>query len=292
MSARALGTATVSFGLVSVPIKLYSAGDTTAALSFNWIHRECGSRLKQQYICAKEGVVVERDGMVKGYEFSRDQYVLFSPEELKALEEKANNTIEIVEFVPADKVDRVYVDKPYFLGPDKGGDRAYRLLSQAMRETGLSALGRYAARGKQYLVLLTPHDDGIIMEQLRYTHEVRAFAEVPLGQAEVKEKELELAVQLIRQIAAEEFKPDNYRDDVRDRVLELIQRKIEGEDITQTPSEAPQAQIIDLMEALKASLARTASAEPEGVAGARKAAKRASAPAKKAPRKKAAGGTG
>ena len=292
MSARALGTATVSFGLVSVPIKLYSAGDTTAALSFNWIHRECGSRLKQQYICAKEGVVVERDGMVKGYEFSRDQYVLFSPEELKALEEKANNTIEIVEFVPADRVDRVYVDKPYFLGPDKGGDRAYRLLSQAMRATGLSALGRYAARGKQYLVLLSPHEDGIIMEQLRYSHEVRAFAEVPLGQAEVKEKELELAVQLIRQIAAEEFKPDNYRDDVRDRVLELIQRKIEGEDITQTPSEAPQAQIIDLMEALKASLARTASAEPEGAPGARKAAKRASAAAKKAPRKKAAGGTG
>ncbi|HSJ16404.1 MAG TPA: Ku protein [Longimicrobiales bacterium] len=291
MSARAIGTATVSFGLVSVPIKLYSAGDTTAALSFNWIHRECGSRLKQQYICAKEGVIVERDAMVKGYEFTRDQYVLFSPEELKALEEKANNTIEIVEFVPADRVDRVFVDKPYFLGPDKGGDRAYRLLSQAMRATGLSALGRYAARGKQYLVLLSPHEEGIIMEQLRYTHEVRSFGEVPLGEAEVKPKELELAVQLIRQIAADEFKPENYRDDVRDRVLELIQRKVEGEDITQAPAEAPQAQIIDLMEALKASLARSGAAEPEGT-GARKAAKRASAPAKKAaPRKKAAGGT-
>jgi DNA end-binding protein Ku len=291
MSARAIGTATVSFGLVSVPVKMYSAGDTTAALSFNWIHRDCGSRLKQQYICAKEGVVVERDAMVKGYEFSRDQYVLFTPEELKAIEEKANNTIEIVEFVPADRVDRVYVDKPYFLGPDKGGDRAYRLLSQAMRTTGLSALGRYAARGKQYLVLLSPHDDGVIMEQLRYAHEVRSFSEVPLGEAEVKPKELELAVQLIQQIAAEEFKPDAYRDDVRDRVLELIQRKVEGEDITKAPTEAPQAQIIDLMEALKASLARSGVTEPESKGG-RKAAKRAAGEPKKAPaRRKAAGGT-
>lgn len=287
MSARAIGTATVSFGLVSVPVKMYSTGDTTAAVSFNWIHKDCGSRLKQQYICAREGTVVEKDEMVKGYEFARDQYVLFNPEELKALEQKADNTIEIVEFVPAEKVDRVYVDKPYYLGPDKGGDRAYRLLGAAMQATGLSALGRYAARGKQYLVLLSPQGEGILMEQLRYAHEVRSFGDVPLGEAEVKEKELDLAVQLIRQIAADEFNPQQYRDEVRERVLELIQRKIEGEDITETPTEAPQTQIIDLMEALKASLSRSGSAaEPES---ARKSAKRAPS-AKKAPRKKAAGG--
>lgn len=289
MSARAIGTATVSFGLVSVPVKLYSAGDTTAALSFNWIHKDCGSRLKQQYICAQEGVVVERDGMVKGYEFQRDQYVLFSPEELKALEEKANNTIEIVEFVPAERVERVYIDKPYYLGPDKGGDRAYRLLSQAMRETGLSALGRYAARGKQYLVLLSPLGDGLVMEQLKYAHEVRRFEEVPVGEAEVKPKELDLAVQLIKQIATEEFHPENYQDDVRERMLELIARKVEGEDITQAPVEAPQTQIIDLMEALKASLARAGAAEAASEAGGRKAAKRTS-PAKKATTKKRAAG--
>jgi len=283
-----MGTATVSFGLVSVPVKLYPTGDSTAAVSFNWIHKDCGSRLKQQYICAREGVVVEREDMVKGYEFARDQYVLFTPEELKTLEQKADNTIEIVEFVPFEKVDRVYVDRPYYLGPDKGGDRAYRLLSLAMRETGLSALGRYAARGKQYLVLLTPQGDGILMEQLRYSHEVRKFEDVPIGNADVKPKELELAVQLIRQIATDEFNPDQYRDEVRERVLELIQRKIEGEDITEAPTEAPQTQIIDLMEALKASLARS-----EGGAGqkepARKAAKRA-APEKSAARKKKAAG--
>jgi DNA end-binding protein Ku len=227
--------------------------------------------------------------MVKGYEFQRDQYVLFTPEELKALEEKANNTIEIVEFVPADRIERVYVDKPYYLGPDKGGDRAYRLLSEAMRETGLSALGRYAARGKQYLVLLSPMGEGVIMEQLRYSHEVRSFSEVPLGDAEIKPKELDLAVQLIRQIATEEFHPDSYKDDVRERMLELIARKVEGEDITQAPVEAPQAQIIDLMEALKASLARTAAAG-EAEAGARKAAKRATSSEKKAPAKKRAAG--
>jgi DNA end-binding protein Ku len=292
MSARAIGTATVSFGLVSVPVKLYSAGDTTAALSFNWLHKECGSRLKQQYVCARDGVVVERDEMVKGYEFQREQYVLFTPEELKALEEKASNTIEIVEFVPAARVDRVYVDKPIYLGPDRGGDRPYRLLSQAMRETGLSALGRYAARGKQYLVLLSPLGEGVVMEQLRYAHEVRSFSEVPIGSAEVKPKELELAVQLIRQIATEEFHPESYHDDVRDRIMELIQRKVEGEDITQAPAEAPPAQIIDLMEALKASLARASGAAAEEAPAARKSAQRA-APAKKAAAKKrTAGGTG
>jgi DNA end-binding protein Ku len=268
MSARAIGSATVSFGLVTVPVKLYSAGDSTAAISFNWIHRDCGSRLKQQYVCAREGTVVEREDMVKGYEFGRDQYVLFTPDELKALEQKADNTVEIVEFVPADRVQRVYLDKPIYLGPDKGGDRAYRLLSAAMRETGLSGLGRYAARGKQYLVLLTPFEDGILMEQLRYSHEIRSFSEVPLGDAEVKERELELAVQLIRQVASDEFRPDEYRDEVRERILELIQRKIEGEDITEAPAPEAKPQVIDLMAALKASLARTEAARSGATGGA------------------------
>ena len=182
-----MGSATVSFGLVSVPVKLYSSSESSGSISFNWIHRDCGSRLKQQYICDREGTVVSRDEMVKGYEFSKNQYVLFSPDELKVLEEKGDNTIAIEEFVPADQVDKSYLDRIYYLGPDKGGDRAYRLLSTAMRQTGLSALGRYAARGKQYLVLLSPMDDGLIMEQLHYAHEIRPFSEIPLGSGEVKE---------------------------------------------------------------------------------------------------------
>jgi DNA end-binding protein Ku len=273
MAARAIGTANISFGLVSVPVKLYSSGDASASISFNWIHKKCGSRLRQQYICAAEGVKVEKDEMVKGYEFAKDQYVLFTEPELKAIEAKSDNSVDIAEFVPADLVSEVYQDKIYYLGPDKGGDRAYRLLSSAMRETGLSALGRYAARGKQYLVLITPMEDGLAMQQLKYSDEVRPFSEVPLGDGQVKDAELKLAVQLIQAHASDAFEPSRYRDEVRDKTLELIQRKVEGEDITKAPMEEPKTQIIDLMEALKASLARSGPAEekePE-----RKAPKRA-----------------
>lgn len=269
MAARAISSATISFGLVSVPVKLYSAGDSSGNISFNWIHKGCGSRLKQQYICAQEGVTVERDDMVKGYEFAKDQYVLFNGEELKAIEAKSDNTLEIKEFVPADQVDKMFIDKTYYIGPDKGGDRAYRLLSEAMKETGLSALGQYAARGKSYLVLLTPLNGGILMEQLKYADEVRSMDEVPMGDAEVKETELKLAIELIRQHASENFEPEKYTDEVRARALELIQMKVEGEDITTAPSEEPKTQIIDLMEALKASLGKS---EEDGE---RKAPKRA-----------------
>lgn len=296
MSARSMGTATVSFGLVSLPVKLYSSSDSSSAVSFNWLHKDCGSRLKQQYICARDGEIVERDDRVKGYEFAKDQYVLFSSEELKALEQESNSTIEIVEFVPGEQVERLYVDRVYYLGPDKGGDRPYRLLGAAMRETGLSALGRYAARGKQYLVLLRPMGDGLAMEQLRYAQEIRPFSEVPLGQGDVKKEELKLAVQLIEQTASDTFRPEGYQDEVRERVLELIQRKIEGQDITDAPAEAPRTQVIDLMEALKASLAGE-----DGGTAERKPAKRmdrrgkgragdADTEPKSRPRKAAAGG--
>ena len=274
MSARPIAVATVSFGLVSVPIKLYSAAEPKSKVSFNWVHKDCGSRLKQQYVCKKDGEVVEREDMVKGYEFAKDQYVLFTPDELKALEEKATETIDIAEFVPAGQVERLYLSKTYYLGPDKGGERAYRLLSQAMRETGLSALARYAARGKQYLVLVRPMGDGLVMEQLHYADELRSFSEVPLGEGTVKDEELQLAVQLVRQAASDEFKPETYQDDVRNRMMEQIQRKIEGEEITAAPAEEPQTQIIDLMEALRASIAKSGGAAEEKPAEQKKKAAR------------------
>ncbi len=255
MPARPISSATISFGLVSVPISLYSAAESSASVSFNWLHRDCGSRLKQQYVCKQDGNVVERDEMVKGYEFAKNQYVTFTTEELKALEQKASETIDIEEFVPAELVERLFLDKVYYLGPDKGGERAYRLLGAAMKETGLSALARYSARGKQYLVLVRPMDDGLVMEQLHYADEIRPFSEVPLGDGAVKAEELKLAVQLIRQAASERFEPGKYGDEVRRRVLEMIQRKVEGEEITTAPAEEPKTQIIDLREALKASLA-------------------------------------
>src|SRR5918999_6542073 len=174
MPARSIGTATISFGLVSVPVNIYSSAESKTSVSFNMLHKKCGGRLKQQYICPKDDKeVVGRDETVKGYEFAKDQYVVFTAEELKALDEKATGMIEVVEFVPLEKVDREYVDKVYYLGPDKGGDRAYRLLAAAMKETGKAALGQYAARGQQHLVLLRPHDGVMVMEQLHYADEIR-----------------------------------------------------------------------------------------------------------------------
>lgn len=257
MSARPISSATVAFGLVSVPIKLYSSSEPAAKVSFNWLHRECGSRLRQQYVCKKHGEVVERDDMVKGYEFAKDQYVLFTPDELKALEEKSTESIEITEFVPAEQVSREYLSKVYYLGPDKGGERAYRLLSRALQETGLSALAKYSARGKQHLVMVRPMGEGLAMEQLLYPDEIRSFDEVPLGEGTVKDEELALARQLIEQAATKAFQPEKYEDEVRKRLLEQIERKIAGEEITAAPAEEPQTQIIDLMEALKASLAKS-----------------------------------
>lgn len=258
MPARSIASATISFGLVSVPVNLYSSSDSKVSVSFNMLHNKCNSRLKQQYTCPKDNEIVGRNDMVKGYEFAKDQYVVFTPAELKALEEKATATIEVMEFVPLAKVDREYVEKVYYLGPDKGGDRAYRLLGEALRETGRAALGQYSARGQQYLVLLRPLDGVLVMEQLHYADEVRPTSEVPIPQGEVKPAELALAIQLIKQTANDVFEPQKYKDTVRERVLETIQRKVEGQDIT-SGEVVPDAggKVIDLMEALKASLART-----------------------------------
>jgi DNA end-binding protein Ku len=295
MPARAIGTVTVSFGLVTIPVKLYSTNIPSSSISFNLLHSKCKSRLKQQYICPTDAnEIVERDDMVKGYEFAKGQYVTFTDEELKALEQQKSEAIDITEFVPADKVDPVYFDKAYYLGPDKGGEKAYRLLAEAMKRTGRSALATYAARGKQYLVLVRPHgDEGLVMQQLRYADEVKSFAEVPVGDGiALKEPELKLAMQLIEQIANDEFRPDQYTDDVKVRIQQQIQRKVEGQEVTAAAPEAPQAQIIDLMEALKASLAAKPAAPVKPAAAdkdlERKPAKKSGGRASAASSKKAA----
>jgi len=264
MAARSIGTATISFGLVSVPVNLYSSSESKSSVSFNMLHKKCGTRLKQQYICPKDNnEVVGREDTSKGYEFAKDQYVVFTPEELKALEEKATSTIDVVEFVPLAQVDREYLEKVYYLGPDKGGDRAYRLLAKALQETGRAALGQYAARGQQHLVLLRPRDGVLVMEQLHYADEVRPTSEVPVPAGEVLAKELSLAKQLIEQTTTDSFEPAKFRDTVRERVMEAIQRKIDGQDITADVTPDGGGKIIDLMEALKASLAQTAPDEEE-----------------------------
>ncbi len=282
MPARSIASLTISFGLVSIPVKLYSATQASGAISFNLLHKDCGSRLKQQYICIKEDVIVERSDMIKGYEFAKDQYVTFTPEELKEMEEKGTSTIEITEFVPSDTIDPVYYDKAYYLGPDKGGTKPYALLTAGMRQTSRSALARYAARGKQYIVQIRPVADGLVMQQLLYADEVRTIADVGIEKAEVKEAELKLAVQLIDQISVDQFDPATYQDDVKKRVQMLIEKKIEGEQISISTSEpAPAGQVIDLMQALRESVAKAVAAKPSrsitAPAEPRKAAKRATA---------------
>jgi DNA end-binding protein Ku len=262
MSARAIASATVSFGLVSIPVKLYSSGESTTPLRFNMLHKKCGSRLKQQYICARDGEKVERSEIAKGYEFAKGQYVLFTPEELKALEAKATQTIEITEFLPTSKVDPIHFEKSYYLGPDKGGDRAYQLLAKALKKSGRSALAKYAARGKQYLVLIRPFENGLLLQQLKYHDEIRSFSEVPLGETQVKAPELELALQIVDQAVSDAFRPQQYNDDVRKSIEEAIQKKVEGQEITAEPAVEPKAQVIDLMEALKASLGNNPSRKP------------------------------
>ena len=296
MAARPIGSVTISFGMVSIPVKLFSVGEPKAAISFNSLHAKCKSRLKQQYVCPKDGEIVPRDQMVKGYEFAKDQYVSFTEDEIKAMAEEANPAIEITEFVPAAHVDPVYFDGAYYMGPDKGGERAYKLLAEAMRQTGRWAVAKWSARGKQYLVLVRPMAAGLVMQQLLYADEVRPFSEVAVGEAEVKEAELKLAVQLVEQIASEEFRPQSYEDEVRKRMHAAIQRKVEGQEITAVP-EQPRAQIIDLMEALKASLARKAAgapmAEPEAAGEERKPAQqapRAEAKTARGPQRAIAGG--
>jgi DNA end-binding protein Ku len=285
MAARPIGSLTIAFGLVSIPVKMFSATEASKAISFNMLHKDCGSRLKQQYLCLKEEIPVAREDIVKGFEFAKDQYVMFTPEELKALEEAGTQTADIAEFVPIEAIDPVYFDKAYYLSPDKGGAKPYALLARALRESNRCAVGRYAARGKQYIVMIRPVEDGLVMQQLLYAAEVRSIKDIEIPQTEVKDVELKLAQQLIEQQASDTFDPSVYTDEVRARVEAAVQKKVEGQEITMAEvPESSGAQVIDLMEALRASLNKKtpapskASAPEAQVRETRKPAKRAAQP--------------
>lgn len=278
--ARAIGTGQIAFGLVSIPVKLFSAAESSERISFNMLHKDCGSRIQQQLFCPKDERTIDRTETVKGYEFSKGQYVLFSEEELKQLEEKSTQQIDITEFVKSDLIDPIYFAKPYYLGPDKGGSRAYALLSAALQETGRWAVAKYAARGKGYLVVIRPLGKGLVMQQLYYPNEIRSIDELDLGDADVKENELKMAVALAEMSASDNFQPENYRDEVQERIKNLIQRKVEGEEITSSMFEEPKAQVIDLMEALRKSLGGASPAPKQQPAKAAKASPVAKLPIK------------
>jgi DNA end-binding protein Ku len=262
MATRSIASLTLSFGLVSIPVRLYSATESAATVRFNLLAKD-GSRVKQQYVSEKDQSVVARADMVKGYEFEKDKFVIFSPEELKALEEGASHVVDIVAFVPEKSVDPRYYDKAYLLAPDKRGGKPYALLMEAMRASGKSALAKWSWKAKQYVVQVRPTDQGLVLQQLLYAEEVRSFEELNIEPVAVSPPELQLALQLIDQISEPAYDPTRFKDEEKQRVLAAIDRKIGGEEVvasTRSEDEPGSGQVIDLMEALRASLRKKAPA--------------------------------
>jgi DNA end-binding protein Ku len=256
MPPHAIGSGTISFGLVSIPVKLYTAASSTA-VSFNLLHAKCGSRIRQQTFCPTCNEVVERSALVRGYEFAKDQYVRVTDDELKAVEGEASQMIDIAEFVPLAKVDPIYFERTYYLGPDKGGEKPYRLLADALAKAEQVALAKFVMRGKENLVLIRSAQGGLMLHMMYFADEVRKFDEIDKGQsAKIKTGELELAVKLIEGLSAEEFEPEQYKDEYRDRVVDVINQKVEGKEVTAAAPAPERKQVIDLMEALKESLAK------------------------------------
>jgi DNA end-binding protein Ku len=254
--ARSIASLTISFGLVAIPVKLYSATVSSEKISFNLLRQKDGSRVKQQYIAVADGKTVERSEMVKGYEFAKDQYVMFTNEELKTLEDATTHAIDIGQFVPLETVDPVYFDGTYYLAPDKGGAKPYTLLATALRKAGQCAVGRWVSRGKEHIVVIRPMEDGLAMHQLHFKAEVRGLRDLGIEPAQVSEPELKLAQQLIDHLAVKRFDPNEYQDEFKGRVEAAIQKKVEGREISlaEAPVKSGGGNVIDLMEALRASI--------------------------------------
>jgi len=258
MAARSIASLAISFGLVNIPVKLYSATEASGgAVKFNLLTKE-GHRVKQQYIDEKTGAVVPRAEMVKGYETDKDHFVLFSADELKALEESGSHLIEIVSFIPVASIDPTYYDKAYLLAPDKRGGKPYSLLHEALLESGQCALAKWSWKARQYVVQIRAAKEGLVLQQLLYAEEVRGFQELGFELDSVTRPELQLALQLIKQGAEDSYDPAQFKDEEKARVLAAIDAKIAGGHVIASshPEDAAIAggQVIDLMAALRASL--------------------------------------
>jgi DNA end-binding protein Ku len=257
MPVRSIGSGAISFGLVSIPVNLYVATSSESP-SFNLLHTKCGSRIKQQRFCPVCKEVVERQELVKGYEVEKNQYVRLTDDELKALEGEASEAIEIFEFVPLAKVDPIYFEKSYYLGPDKGGEKAYRLLADSMVQAGKVALAKFVMRGKENLVIVRPAQKGLVMHTMYFYNEVRNFDEIGKGEtAKISSSETKLATRLIDELSNDAFEPEKYEDEYAQRVLDMVKKKAEGEEVTVSLTPPQQGKVIDLMEALKRSLGST-----------------------------------
>jgi DNA end-binding protein Ku len=264
-STRPIASLTLSFGLVAIPVKLYSATDESERISFHFLRAKDGSRVKQQYVAVKDGKLVERAAMAKGYEFAKDKFVVFSAQELKELEEKTSTAIDISEFVPLESVDPVYYAGTYLLAPDKGGAKPYALLSTALKKSGQCAVGRWISRGKEHVVIIRPFGTGLALHQLHFQGELRPMKDLGIESRPVSEAELKLATQLIGQLAVKKFDPGEFADEFKTRVAAAIHRKVQGKEVAVAAAPTPKrpSNVVDLMAALKASLdKKTAGAAP------------------------------
>ncbi len=253
--ARSIWSGAISFGLVNVPVKLYSAV-SRKTVRFHQLHDADGARIKQKRVSSTTGDEVPYEQIVKGYELSPDRYVVIKPDELESLDPKKTRTIDIEDFVEVDQIDPVYYDHPYYLLPDKGADKAYNLLLAAMRESGKVAIARVVLRTKEYLAAIRPTGDLLTMSTMLFADEVvpqDKLDALPEADAEASEREIKMARQLIESLTTD-FEPDKYHDEYRERVLNLIERKAEGEELAVQPAEEP-TKVPDLMAALEASVA-------------------------------------
>jgi len=261
MPPRPIGSGAISFGLVSIPVKLYLATSSETP-SFNLLHAACGSRIRQQRFCPVCDKVVEREELIRGYEFAKDQYVKFSDEELKALEGEASQAIEINEFVPLPQVDPIYFERSYYLGPDKGGEKAYRLLTDTMAQVGKVALAKFVLRGKENLVIIRPMQNGLVLHTMYFANEVRDFVDISKAEgAKISPAETNLAIRLIDELSNEKFEPEKYHDEYSKRVLDLVNEKAAGREIAIAQPQARRGEVIDLMAALQESLGKRAPQE-------------------------------
>ncbi len=276
MALRPLRNASISFGLVNIPVRFYTA-TKSEDVSFNLLHGSCGSRVNRKWWCPQHEEMIEMGDMVRAYQIAKNRYVTFSDEEINALESDDNRALEITEFVDLDQIDPVFFEKAYYLGPSPGGSKTYNLLAQAMKKQGKVAVARWVSGNREHLVVLRPYEDGLILHTMYYADEVRDFAAIDREDSQLKDKEIALAEMLISELSVEEFDPLAYKDQYRERLMDRIRAKSEGETIIwSAPDEDKAAEVVDIMEALRRSL-------EGGGAGAKKRA-----PAKRAPAKPAA----
>jgi DNA end-binding protein Ku len=269
------GTGVLSFGLVAIPVRIHTA-TRSENVSFHLLHNKCGSRVRNQHYCPVCNIVVERADLVRGFQHAKDKYVPITEEELESLEAEANRSIDLKEFIPLASVDPVYFENTHYLGADKGGEKPYRLLADAMAKSGRVAIAELVSRGKEQLVLIRPYRKGLVLHTMYYGNEVRDFKQVPKGEnVKVSEKELELGVGLIERLTSEEFKPENYKDEYRIRVLGMLDEKSKGKEIVTNKAPAPRhGKVIDIMEALKRSMERIPAKRKPATAAAVKKKKR------------------